>query len=279
MGSRCAGHFGLIAWSNAIHSSILSPHLGAADHIRCGKARRPLENRMTARFRLLTVTISAIAVLVAYGVGPMMKRPLEVDSHALAVDCSSTRMLSAMRDLLQPESDVSESGGIYLGPIDPDDDDALITYAALAQFCPALADDSSFDDWPAFAEVLVLVASHFITEAHLEPGRYALAEPTDASGEDEGVTVSPEHLALLRRMNTRVLDYTVMLMDSKRPYGDMSHFYIDMARALGEPVPLNENGYAAFMPEVIARYDELHSQMPRVVRVFWRHATFVSLAD
>ncbi len=234
---------------------------------------------MTARFRLLTVTISVIAVLVAYGVGPMMTRTFEAESHALAADCNPTRMLGAMRDLLQPELDVSESGGIYLGPLDPDDDDALITYAALAQFCPALADDSSFDDWPAFAEVLVLIASHFITEGHLEPGRYVLPEATDASGRDEAVTVSAEHLALLRRMNTRMLDYTVMLMDSKRPYGDMSHFYIDMARALGEPIPLDENGYAAFMPEVIARYDELHSQMPQVVRVFWRHATFVPQAD
>ena len=234
---------------------------------------------MTARTRLLTVTISAIAVLVAYGVGPMMTHPLEVDSHALAADCDTGRLLSAMRGLLQPERDVIESGGIYLGPVDPDDDDALMTYAALAQLCPAMTDDTNFDDWPAFAEVLVLIASHFITEGALEPGRYGLAEATDDSGRDEAVTVSPEHLILLRHKNARVLDYTVMLMDSKRPYGDMSHFYIDMARALGEPVPLDENGYAAFMPEVIARYDELHSQMPQVVRAFWRHATFVSQAD
>ena len=53
----------------------------------------------------------------------------------------------------------------------------------------------------------------------------------------------------------------------------MSHFYIDMARAQGEPVPLDDSGYAAFAPRVIARYDELHGQMLQVVQVFWRHAT------
>ncbi len=180
-------------------------------------------------------------------------------------------MLSAMREWLQPEADLSESQGIYLDAVDAADEEALLAYAALARICPWPSGRGANEE-RALAERLAQIASGFILEGKLEAGTYVLAEAAGGSRGDEVITVSPEHLSLLRGMNTRALGRAVMLMDSKRPYGDMSYFYIDMARTLGEPVPLDASGRASFLPEVIARYDELHGQMLGVVRVFWRFA-------
>ncbi len=180
-------------------------------------------------------------------------------------------MLSAMRKWLRPEADYGESQGIYLDAVEPADGEALAAYAELRRICPGPSARGASEEG-AFAERLARIASGFIMEGKLEPGRYVLTGVTSGSPGDEVVMVSSEHLALLRSMNTRTQGRAVVLMDSKRPYGDMSYFYIDLARALGEPVPLDASGRASFAPEVIARYDELHGQMLGVARVFWRSA-------
>lgn len=224
---------------------------------------------MTTRTYGWVVAIAALGLLLAYGCQYMVVRPAR--GSASAPECSAVSLLSAMRERLRPEADFSESGGIYLDSVDPEDPEALIAYAALGRFCQEPAGRRT-DEGQALARRLARIASSFIVGGGLEPGRYVLTAATDGSRGDEVVAVSPEHLALLRSMNTRTLGRAVMLMDSKRPYGDMHYFYIDMARALGEPVPLDANGNATFAPGVIARYDELHGQMLDVVRVFWRFA-------
>ncbi len=52
----------------------------------------------------------------------------------------------------------------------------------------------------------------------------------------------------------------------------MSYFYIDMAEALGEPVPRNAKGEASFAPGAVIRYSQLHGQMLFSVQAFWEHA-------
>lgn len=226
---------------------------------------------MAPRAYWWVVAILLVGLLLAYGYRSMVARSEKVGGSAAALECSEVIMLSAMRKWLRPEADFSESQGIYLDAVDAADEEALIAYAALARICPGSSGRGA-DEERAFAERLARIASSFMLEGMLEPGSYVLAEAAGGSGGGEAITVTSEHLLLLRSMNTRVLGRAVMLMDSKRPYGDMSHFYIDLARALGEPVPLDASGRVSFPPEVIARYDELHGQMLGVVRVFWRFA-------
>ena len=226
---------------------------------------------MTPRAYWLAVTILVLDLLLAYGYRYMVARSEKVGGGAAAPECSEVSVLSAMREWLQPEADLSESQGIYLDAVDTADEEALLAYAALARICPGPSGPGANGE-RGIAEWLAQIASGFIMEGKLEPGSYVLAEAAGGSRGDEVITVSPEHLSLLRSMNTRALGRAVMLMDSKRPYGDMSYFYIDMARTLGEPVPLDASGRTSFPPEAIARYDELHGQMLGVVRAFWRFA-------
>ncbi len=58
-------------------------------------------------------------------------------------------------------------------------------------------------------------------------------------------------------------------MDPKRPYGDMTYFFIDMAEALGEPVPRDDKGQAVFSSEAEQRYERLHGEMLFAVQAFW----------
>ncbi|WP_313442517.1 hypothetical protein [Stenotrophomonas sp.] len=225
---------------------------------------------MTPRAYAWAAAIVVLGLLLACG-SRYITRPTRIGGVVSAPECDEASMLAAMRQWLRPEVDFSESTGIYLDAADPADEEALTAYAALARICPPPAGRRA-DDAGAFAERLARIASGFIMEGTLEPGRYVLTGTAGGPGGDAVVAVTSEHLALLRSMNTRPYGRAVMLMDSKRPYGDMSYFYIDLARALGEPVPLDASGRAAFAPEVTARYDQLHEQMIGVVRVFWRFA-------
>jgi len=219
---------------------------------------------------------AALCVLV-YGYGWMASRRAATAIY-VPHGCKDALLLSAMRERPQPEADLSEAGGIWLAPSNPQDEDGSVTYTALASVCTG----SERVDREAVAAMLASVASRFIAQGELDPGRYdldtgAIRAGSGASDTVVTVDVSPQHLQLLRSMNTRAYGHTVALMDSKRPYGDMSHFYIDMASALGEPVSLDSRGYAVFSPEVIERYRLLHIQMLRVAQVFWRNATLPNL--
>jgi hypothetical protein len=86
-------------------------------------------------------------------------------------------------------------------------------------------------------------------------------------------TVTDEHLKLLRHLNTREWQGIVELMDMKRPYGDMTYYFIDMATALGEPPPPRDaDDEPEFTPQQIERYLQLHREMLFAAQAFWRYA-------
>ncbi len=76
-----------------------------------------------------------------------------------------------------------------------------------------------------------------------------------------------EHIALIRILSVRegVLPY----IDPKRPYGSMTYFELDMAAALGMPLP--ENG-AKFPEEEEQHLHKLHFEMLPALHVFLRNA-------
>lgn len=136
----------------------------------------------------------------------------------------------------------------------------------------------------------------FFDRAELTPGRYELEnyhleyapdgklmyeDEDEKSGEFFTLPLEPtflfeltgEHLKLLRHMNTRDWSGFIEAMDPKRPYGDMSYFYIDMAEALGEgPLPTGADGCAEATKEQIGRYERLHQEMLLAIQAFWRYA-------
>ena len=79
---------------------------------------------MTTRTYGWVVAIAALGLLLAYGCQYMVVRPAR--GSASAPECSAVSLLSAMRERLRPEADFSESGGIYLDSVDPEDPEALI---------------------------------------------------------------------------------------------------------------------------------------------------------
>jgi len=94
-------------------------------------------------------------------------------------------------------------------------------------------------------------------------------------GDDVSVEVRAEHLALLRRMNVRMGDDGGLDMgpgvDGKRPYGDRSYYYGDMAEALHlEPegaVRDDDARSRALTDEQKGRLDRLHHEMQPVLQV------------
>jgi hypothetical protein len=62
-------------------------------------------------------------------------------------------------------------------------------------------------------------------------------------------------------------------MDMKRPYGDMTYYFIDMADALDEPLPPRDaHNRLEFTPQQIERYVQLHREMLFAAQAFWRYA-------
>jgi len=92
------------------------------------------------------------------------------------------------------------------------------------------------------------------------------------SGNKIVVQFSSEHRALLRHLNVREWDDELELMDPKRPYGNLTYFFIDMATALGEQIPPQVGGKPGFSAAQIERYRELHRQMLFAAQAFWEHA-------
>jgi hypothetical protein len=98
----------------------------------------------------------------------------------------------------------------------------------------------------------MLAATAFVSHAELAPARYEYESPLTPSrladepfaksgrvqidGGTVRMDVTREHLALLKRANVRFFDEGGLrceaAVDPKRPYGDMSYFYVDMAQIL-----------------------------------------------
>jgi hypothetical protein len=99
----------------------------------------------------------------------------------------------------------------------------------------------------------MLAATAFVSHAELAPARYEYESPLAPSqladepfaksgrvqihGGTIQMDVTREHLALLKRANVRFFDDGGLrceaAVDPKRPYGDMSYFYLDMGDILG----------------------------------------------
>ena len=191
-----------------------------------------------------------------------------------------------------------ESGGIVL-VAEPPNERAMVAYRALLASPADGSGDSHFEEkWDAALPGLIDKLDHFFQDAHLQPGTYTFANqyyPLIKSGElkggsiplnsdsDEPVipipltenvtfTVTQDHLKLLRHMNTRRYQADIEIMDPKRPYGDMTYFFIDMAAALGRPIVRDRAGQPDFSPQDIKDYQRLHGEMLWAVTAFLRYA-------
>lgn len=79
-------------------------------------------------------------------------------------------------------------------------------------------------------------------------------------------TVTREHIKLLRHLNT-----VRGGIDPKRPYGDMTYFYIDMADALGITVKRDQDNKPLFSAEQEKHCEALHREMLFVLQALIEH--------
>ncbi|MBX9685909.1 MAG: tetratricopeptide repeat protein, partial [Candidatus Obscuribacterales bacterium] len=87
------------------------------------------------------------------------------------------------------------------------------------------------------------------------------------SSEKMEFQLSDEHIKLLRRASWRSF-----AVDPKRPYGDMSYFYIDIADALGIPFRRDSEGRPEFSKETIKHMDRLHGESVFALQTFFKFA-------
>jgi hypothetical protein len=202
-------------------------------------------------------------------------------------------LMKVFRANLRPYWNSSEAGGIFVVGVPYDQEANLAAWARLFPFFPEI-DIASRSKWWELVKSLVPAVDEFLKNARLSPGEYQLANYHYSYARDEDIrinmwgddrvifssedpftfTVTWEHISLIRHMNCREYANDLYLMDAKRPYGDMSYFYIDMADALGEPVPRDEDDDIAFPPEVQARYRRLHGGMLFAVQAFLERARY-----
>jgi hypothetical protein len=116
---------------------------------------------------------------------------------------------------------------------------------------------------PVF-ERFVNVASAFFLHASFAPGHYGLLPPL---GQRAAFDVTDEHIRLLQHANWRTF-----MIDCKRPYGDFTHYEIDMADILGLKVTKDTKGHAQIGNDAQARMDALHADMLYALQAYIRFA-------
>lgn len=138
----------------------------------------------------------------------------------------------------------------------------------------------------------------FVRFGELAPGRYEFEsalppnylahEPFVANGRSQvvgkrvSVELRPEHLKLLQSDTIRIRDggdlELLVGIDSKRPYGDMTDFYLDMADLLGitpaGPPRKEQPSRNEFTDTQTAELDALHETMEPALQVFLQRAAF-----
>lgn len=187
-------------------------------------------------------------------------------------------LLAKMRQRFRLVWTPMESGGIF-----------LVEQTSFVKRLLKLARGQQAD--LAAIEQMADVVRDFLQTGELAPGHYEVTNyhrgsdvgtiPLDAYG-SPGIAVpsekkivvqfNSEHRTLLRHLNVREWDNELELMDPKRPYGNMNYFFIDMAAALGEQIPLKGGGKPEFSNAQIERYRGLHRQMLFAAQAFWEHA-------
>jgi hypothetical protein len=125
----------------------------------------------------------------------------------------------------------------------------------------------------------------FLAFAELGPGRYAIA-PDDVTDDRPDtpealrVTAPPkfqfteQHLKLLNHANGRWDDfYDSLIIDPKRPYGDMTYFELDMADILGMPIQRDGKDEPKIAPAQQAIFDGLFGDLPVSLQTFLKYAS------
>jgi len=204
---------------------------------------------------------------------------------------SRAKVLAEMRASLRPYWVPMESGGIFLlaGMDEYKNEQA---FNRLMTKFPQAAGKIPELQQTVFAETLASICADFFQNGKLEPGTYQLdnyhlsyankgqlifdsnrSRPTPLPKDAKiNFKLTSAHLDLMRSMNTRDWENMVELMDPKRPYGDATYYYLDMASALDEPITYDANKHAKFSPASIKRYTQLHREMIFAVQAFWQYA-------
>lgn len=144
---------------------------------------------------------------------------------------------------------------------------------------------------------VVRTAEVLLDEGQLAPGRYEYDDPIKGEPDEfkpflarhsaqiangkVAIDVTDQHLLLLENANVRLRDDggrdIFVGIDSKRPYGDMTNFYIDMGAILGiapQGPPLEDRPtQREFTDDQQRAFDALHEQMQPVVQAFLLNAT------
>lgn len=126
------------------------------------------------------------------------------------------------------------------------------------------ADEIEDDTLPSHQRYEAVVCAFFLN-ASFSAGYYPLANSTEGKS---GVVVSPDHIALLKGAFWRS-----GMIDGKRPYGNYTHYTIDMAHLLGRHVWNDESGYARISGEAEKELQHQHRMMTAVLQAYIEHAT------
>jgi hypothetical protein len=85
--------------------------------------------------------------------------------------------------------------------------------------------------------------------------------------------LTEQHIKLLHAANAAALVYFGAAgINSRKPYGNMTYFEIDMAHILGRPVYRDQNGSPSFTEEEIEFFRKLHHEMLFAMPAFLAHA-------
>jgi hypothetical protein len=184
----------------------------------------------------------------------------------------------------------SEAGGILLSTGADGEAHARIFHEFLRRVPETAAAKEMRDRWGILNNLIVADLIKFFATAKLPVGsyeldNYLLAEAVDGKLAFDmhghapielpplprfSFAVTSEHLRLIPRMNTRMWENVIEIMDAKRPYGDRSNYYLDMADALGEnPLSPDHEGKLQLNRKHEDRYLDLHRSMLFAVQAFW----------
>jgi hypothetical protein len=272
----------------AAFEALLAAQLPNADGGSASDWRK--RKRVILYIALACLAVSAIFAGVRATLwGRLQREILNSMTHDLS---RSEGRLAEMRKHLRPYWSPGEAGGIFLFTgMDEKVNEAFFT--ALAAKVSDLASVGREQQMSKLADTLADDVGAFFTSAKLAPGTYQLDNyhleqardgklAFNADGDPPielprertfGFTVKDEHLKLLRHVHTREWHGYLVLMDMKRPYGDMTYYFIDMADALGEPSPPRDaNKAPQFTQQQIDRYLQLHREMLFAAQAFWTYA-------
>jgi hypothetical protein len=203
-----------------------------------------------------------------------------------------TARLAFMRAHVRPYWFGSEAGGICLATGADDDTHARIFNELLRRVPDTAAATEMRDRWAILQNLIVDDLMVFFSSAGFAPGRYELDNyhlavavdgkiPFDTHGDAPielppsprfSFVVTDEHLRMIPRMNTRMWQNVIEIMDAKRPYGSTGYF-VDMADAFGEsPLPHDHEDNLQLTRQQEDRYLDLHRNMLFAVQAFWTYA-------